>query len=85
MLSERVCDVVPAAVVPERLGMGFGRAKTPQFVKPRITPLLERTSLPAVLAMLLGVCVRGVVEWWDGGGGYSFTSAILFGRTWKSN
>ena len=39
--------------VPDLLGTGFGRAKTPQFVKPRITPLLERTSLPAVLAMLV--------------------------------
>lgn len=37
----------------ERFGIGFGRAETPQFVKPRIIPPLVRISLPAVRAILL--------------------------------
>jgi hypothetical protein len=40
-------------VAVDLLGTGFGRAETPQFVKPRITPPLERMILPAVRAMLL--------------------------------
>jgi hypothetical protein len=52
--------------VPDLLGTGLGRAKTPQFVKPLITPPLERTSLPAVFAMLwksVGVVLYGTGEY----------------------
>jgi len=41
-----------AETVEDLLVMGLGRAKTPQFVKPRITPPLLSIILPAVRAML---------------------------------
>lgn len=49
-------------VVDDLFGMGLGRALTPQFVKPRITPPLERMILPAVRAMLwwFSIVVMGV-------------------------
>lgn len=50
---------ISRVAVADLFGMGFGRAETPQFVKPRITPPLERIILPAVRAMLLGLA-----SWW---------------------
>jgi hypothetical protein len=55
---------ISRVAVADLFGMGFGRAETPQFVKPRITPPLERIILPAVRAMLLGLvsCLMGKYE-----------------------
>lgn len=50
--GEFLLSMVLVEVGAERFGMGFGRAETPQFVKPRITPPLESMIFPAVRAML---------------------------------
>ena len=43
-----------AAVARDEVSrIGLGRAKTPQFVRPRTTPPLRRTILPAVFAILM--------------------------------
>lgn len=46
------CWVVVVDAPEEMSRMGFGSAKTPQFVKPRTTPPRWRTMVPAVLAIL---------------------------------
>ena len=52
------------AALAARLGFGLGRAKTPQFVIPRITPPFWRMRFPAMRAMLaLGVSYgRGLMD-----------------------
>jgi len=43
--------------------IGLGSAKTPQFVRPRTTPPLRRTMLPAVFAILMIVSLVTGKRW----------------------
>jgi hypothetical protein len=54
-LGSRDEEVVVADEDLDLFLRGLGRAKTPQFVKPRITPPFWRMRLPALRAMLEGL------------------------------